>query len=95
MPFSFLRYQVAIGSTPGGTQIRPFENVKPGQLLAVMRGLDLSHKRHVFATVKGFNAAGLHSTATSDGVYVSRLSSGNTPLGESYVYDGSDVANDV
>ena len=86
---------MALGSTPGGSQIRRFEDVKPGQLSAVVRGLDLSRERHVFATVKGFNAAGLHTTATSDGVYVSRLSSGNTPLGESYVYDGSDKTKDM
>ena len=86
---------MAIGSTPGGTQLCPFEDVKVGELSAVVRGLDLSRERHVFVTVKGFNAAGLHSTATSDGVYVSLLSSGKTPLGESYVFDGSDKNKDM
>lgn len=95
IPLSACRYQVAIGSTPGGTQLRRFEDVKTEELTVVVRGLDLSRERHVFATVKGFNAAGLHSTATSDGVYVSLLSSGKTPLGESYVYDGNDKAKDV
>ena len=86
---------MAIGSTPGGTQLGPFEDVKVGQFSAVVHGLDLSHQRQVFATVKGFNAAGLHSSATSDGVYVSLLSSGKTPLGESFVYDGSDKNKDM
>ncbi|KAI0241220.1 hypothetical protein LSAT2_032838 [Lamellibrachia satsuma] len=89
------RYQVAMGFTPGGTQVHPFEDVSPGALTAVIRHIDLSRQRKVFATVKGYNAAGLHSTATSNGVYMSRISAGLEPLGASYVYDGSDVNTDM
>ena len=85
---------MALGSTPGGTEIRHFEDIKHGQLSVVIRNLDLSRERRVFVTVKGFNAAGLHSTATSNGVFVSLVSSGKEPLGKSYVYDGSDLNND-
>ena len=60
-----------------------------------LHNLDLSRERVVFVTVKGFNAAGLYSTSTSNGVYVSRVSSGKEPVGKSYVYDGSDVGKDM
>ena len=86
---------MALGSTPGGIQIREFEDVTSGQLSVTLRNLDLSRERVVFVTVKGFNAAGLYSTSTSNGVYVSRVSSGKEPLGKSYVYDGSDVGKDM
>ena len=86
---------MALGTTPGGAQIRTFEYADPGKLSTVVRGLDLSRERRVFATVKGFNAAGLQSTATSNGVYVSRVSSGKEPLAELRVYDGSDTSRDV
>ena len=86
---------MALGSTRGGTHIRDFEDVKAGQLSVILRNLDLSRERIVFVTVKGFNAAGLYSTSTSNGVYVSRVSSGKEPLGKSYVYDGSDVGKDM
>ncbi|KAI0215917.1 hypothetical protein LSAT2_032052 [Lamellibrachia satsuma] len=90
-----IRYQVALGSTPGGTQVHPFEDVSPGALSAVIRHVDLSRQRRVFVTVKGYNAAGLHSTTTSNGVYLSRISAGLEPLGASYVYDGNDVSTDM
>ena len=90
-----IRYQVALGSMPGGAQIRTFEDVEAGKLSTVVRGLDLSRERHVFATVKGFNAAGLQSTATSNGVYLSRVSSGKKPLSDLVVSDGSDRSKDV
>ena len=92
---SLNRYQVALGSTPGGTQVHPFEDVSTGALSAVIRHIDLTRERRVFVTVKGYNAAGLHSTVTSNGVYVSRISAGLEPLGASYVYDGSDVNTDM
>ena len=95
MILAFNRYEVALGSTPGGTQVHPFEDVSPGTLFAVMCHIDLSRQRRVFATVKGYNAAGLHRTATSSGVYVSRISAGLEPLGVSYVYDDSDGNSDM
>ena len=86
---------MALGSTPGGTQIYPYEDVLPGSLSVVIHGLDLSHQRRVFATVKGYNAVGRHTAVTSNGIYVSRISAGQQPLGVSSVYDGSDVNNDM
>ena len=86
---------MALGSTPGGAQIRGFEDVEVGKLSTVVRGVDLSRERHVFAAVKGFNAAGLQSTATSNGVYISLVSSGKQPLRELLVQDGSDRSKDM
>ncbi len=86
---------MALGSTPGGIQIREFEDIKSGQMSVTLHNLDLSRERVVFVTLKGFNAAGLYSTSTSNGVYVSRVSSGKEPVGKSYVYDGSDVGKDM
>ena len=60
-----------------------------------MRGVDLSRERHVFAAVKGFNAAGQQSTATSNGVFISRVSSEKEPLRELLVQDGSDRSKDM
>ena len=81
-------YQVGLGSTAGGTQVAAFTGVPPGRLSLIVRGLDLSRVTRVFATVKAFNAAGLYSTVTSNGVYVSLVSSGMPSLRQSVVHDG-------
>ena len=86
---------MALGSSPGDTDIYPFDDVPSGALFAIIRGLDLSRERHVFSTIKGFNAAGVYSTATSSGVYMTRISAGKTPLGMSRVYDGIDLKADL
>ena len=54
----------------------------------VVHGLDLTMVRQVFVTVKGYNEAGLYSSVTSNGVFISHVSSGMPPLGLSIVYDG-------
>ena len=86
---------MALGSTPGGTQIRSFTPVADGRLWEVVRGVDLSTVRRVFATVKGYNGAGLYSAATSDGVWVSRASAGLPPLREPQVWDGPQHGQDM
>lgn len=87
IPLASNRYQVALGSTPGGTQVHPFEGISPRALSALILNVHLSCQRRVFATVKGYNAAGFTSTATSNGIYLSRISADLEPLGTSYVYD--------
>ncbi|KAI0236250.1 hypothetical protein LSAT2_013171 [Lamellibrachia satsuma] len=89
------RYQVALDSTPGGTQVHPFEDISPRALSALILHIHLACQWRVFATVKGYYAAGLPSTTTSSGVYLSRISADLEPLGASYVYDGSDVNTDI
>ena len=84
------RYDVGVGTIPGGTQLQDFQEVSSPDHYAVINNLDLTSVRQAFVTVKAYNEAGLYSTATSNGVYISRLSAGLEPLGLSYVYDGSE-----
>ncbi|XP_066289112.1 uncharacterized protein [Branchiostoma lanceolatum] len=82
------RYEVALGTSAGGGQLQDFTAVKPGQNFVVITGLDLTYVRQVFSTVRGTNAAGMSAVTTSDGVYISRVSSGLAPLREIRVWDG-------
>ncbi|XP_078695732.1 uncharacterized protein LOC144924477 [Branchiostoma floridae x Branchiostoma belcheri] len=92
------RYEVALGTSPGGGQLHDFmvvDAVVSGQNVAVVSGLDLSDVRLVFATVRGTNAAGLSAISTSNGVYISRISAGLQPLREPIVSDGEDFMKDL
>ncbi|XP_070572594.1 uncharacterized protein [Ptychodera flava] len=82
------RYQVAIGTAPGGSQIQDFKDVPVDSTYHVFQGLDLSSVRIAYVTVTGSNAAGLTATAVSNGVFISRISQGLQPLGSNYVWDG-------
>lgn len=63
-------YQVAVGTTPGGTDVVPFTSV--GTATEVTRGgLSLSPGQTYFISVKALNGVGLWSAAgTSDGIGV-------------------------
>ncbi|XP_078697384.1 uncharacterized protein LOC144925295 [Branchiostoma floridae x Branchiostoma belcheri] len=89
------RYEVALGTSAGGGQLQDFTAVNTGQNFVVITGLDLSDIRQVFATVRGTNAAGMSTVATSNGVYISRVSSGLPPLGEIRVRDGEYSTKDL
>jgi len=83
------RYEVGVGSLPGGTEIYDFHPVaSTSHRHLVISGIDLGAVREVYVTVKGYNEAGHYSTATSNGVFISRVSAGLPSLGRSYVYDG-------
>ncbi|XP_077992165.1 uncharacterized protein LOC144446291 [Glandiceps talaboti] len=84
-----VRYQVSVGTSPGGTQLREFQDVATDTNYAVITGLDLMSVSVAYVTVKGTNAAGLTNTAMSNGVFISRVSQGLPPLASSYVWDGS------
>ncbi|XP_070573761.1 uncharacterized protein [Ptychodera flava] len=87
---SITRYQVAVGPSPGSTQILDFTDVDTSKgLFTLIRGINLYDVRQVFVAVRGYNQAGLHTTAVSNGVYISRVSSGLPPLPGSHVWDGS------
>ncbi|XP_070573688.1 uncharacterized protein [Ptychodera flava] len=83
------RYQVALGTTPGGVQLKDFEDVPIDSYHYVFQDLDLSSVRIAYVTVTGSNAAGLTATAVSNGVFISRISQGLQPLGSNYVWDGN------
>ncbi len=89
-----IKYEVALGSTPGGTQIKPFYEVDRYQTSELVTNLDLSDVRRVYATVRGYNEAGLSSTAVSNGIFVSRFSAGLLPLRPFTIKDGV-TSNDL
>ena len=82
------KYEVALGTTPGGSQIKSFYEVSRDQTSELITNIDLSEVRKLFATVRGYNEAGLTSTAVSNGIYVSRYSAGLQPLRPFEVKDG-------
>ena len=89
------RYEVAFGTTPGDTDISPFEPVPDGEFSYTATGLNLTSVRRVFATVRAFNEAGLSATAVSYGVYVSGVSAGLPALSPPHLNDGGRPDVDV
>ncbi|XP_033637389.1 uncharacterized protein LOC117298318 isoform X2 [Asterias rubens] len=88
------KYEVALGTTPGGTQIKSFYEVDRYQTSELITNLDLSDVRRVYASVRGYNKAGLTSTAVSNGIFVSRFSAGLQPLRPFTIKDGV-TSNDL
>ncbi|XP_052081925.1 uncharacterized protein LOC127719726 isoform X2 [Mytilus californianus] len=84
-----LRYQIALGTTPGGGQIKPFFDIdlEDGVRYYTIGGLNLVGYRVVYVSVKGINGADLTSVATSNGLYMSYLSQGMAPLSHVGVAD--------
>ncbi|XP_070573743.1 uncharacterized protein [Ptychodera flava] len=84
-----VRYQVAVGANPGTTDILDFADVDVSSgNIALINGVDLYDVRQAFVSVRGYNLAGMHTTAVSNGVYISRVSAGLPPLEGTYVWDG-------
>ncbi|XP_071123199.1 uncharacterized protein [Mytilus edulis] len=84
-PFSdyesgIVRYQIAVGTTSGGGQIRSFFDIPIYAQYHTVTGLDLMGYRTVYVSVKGENGAGLASVATSNGLHLSYLSQGLPPV---------------
>lgn len=90
----YTRYELALGTTPGGTQLMAYSEY-PQDTRRVWFTIDLSSVPQVFVTMRGYNAAGLYSTVTSDGVYISRASAGLESLKPSHVYDGLNPFQDL
>ncbi|XP_022103294.1 uncharacterized protein LOC110986022 [Acanthaster planci] len=82
------KYEVALGTTPGGSQVKSFYEVSKDQTSELITNIDLSDIRKVYATVRGYNEAGLTSIAVSNGIYISRFSAGLQPLRPFQVKDG-------
>ncbi|VDH98959.1 Hypothetical predicted protein [Mytilus galloprovincialis] len=83
------RYQIALGTTPGGGQIKPFSDIdlEDGVRSYTIGALNLVGYRVVYVSVKGINGASLTSVATSNGLYMSYLSQGMDPLSHVGVND--------
>ncbi|XP_070574642.1 uncharacterized protein [Ptychodera flava] len=85
-----VRYQLAVGTSPGGTQLRDFYDLENTDgFVALIRNIDLYDVRRAYVSVRGYNAAGLSATATSNGVFISRVSAGLPAIGSNYVWDGT------
>ena len=81
-------YEVALGSTYGGTQVCDFTKVDKYTTRYSFTDVDLVDVRQVFVSVRGYNSVGLFSVAISNGVFVSRYSYGLPPLQPLLVFDG-------
>ncbi|KAK3612537.1 hypothetical protein CHS0354_024514 [Potamilus streckersoni] len=73
-----VQYEIAVGTSPGGAQIKPFFEIPLGNNY-IIHGLDLKGMKQVFVTVKGVNGAGMSTVSTSNGIYLSYLSQGEKP----------------
>ncbi|XP_076086943.1 uncharacterized protein LOC143057517 [Mytilus galloprovincialis] len=80
-------YQIAVGTTPGGGQIKAFFDVPQDARYYTVSGLSLKGYRKVYVSIRGTNGAGLSSVATSNGVYLSYLSQGLQPLSHIAIND--------
>nr|XP_006817093.1 PREDICTED: uncharacterized protein LOC100376421 [Saccoglossus kowalevskii] len=83
-----VRYQIAAGTSPGGTQLRDFFDTTSLERQAMITGLSLYTVKQAYVSVRGFNAVGQYNTSISNAVYISRVSANLPPIGESYVWDG-------
>ncbi|XP_048250793.1 uncharacterized protein LOC124111176 [Haliotis rufescens] len=91
-----VRYEIAVGNTPGGGQLRPFFEVADmTKKYMSVTGLALKGQRQIFVTVKATNGAGLSTVSTSNGIYVSYLSQGQDPITHLGVLDGGTSDGDL
>ncbi|CAH1783352.1 unnamed protein product, partial [Owenia fusiformis] len=90
-----VKYEVAVGNTSGGSELKPFFDVPPDINVVNIDHLDLTQQKQVFVIVRATNAAGLQSTSISNGVFISRISAGLSPLGSFTVFDGDSPGKDM
>ncbi|VDI73733.1 Hypothetical predicted protein, partial [Mytilus galloprovincialis] len=80
-------YQIAVGTTPGGGQIKAFFDIPEDARHYAVSGLNLMGYRKVYVSIRGTNGAGVSSVATSNGLYISYLSQGLQPLSHIAISD--------
>ncbi|XP_072034301.1 uncharacterized protein [Amphiura filiformis] len=84
---TIVKYEVAVGSSPYGTQVKGYFDV--GKRTTTLIGnVDLTYSRQIFVTVRGYNEAGLSSSVSSNGVFISLLNIGLPPLHPLLINDG-------
>ncbi|VDI79784.1 Hypothetical predicted protein [Mytilus galloprovincialis] len=86
-------YEVAVGTTPGGGQVKPFFSIPMGTSYYSVTGLNLNGLKKVYVSIKGTNGAGLSSVSFSNGLYLSYLSQGLPPLVHIGIADVSELSN--
>ncbi|KAK3612515.1 hypothetical protein CHS0354_024486 [Potamilus streckersoni] len=74
-----VQYEIAVGTSPGGAQIKSFFEAPLGVNNYIIHGLNLKGLKQVFVTLKGINGAGMSTVSTSNGIYLSYLSQGENP----------------
>ncbi|ESO82597.1 hypothetical protein LOTGIDRAFT_236952 [Lottia gigantea] len=90
-----VRYEIAVGTTPGGGQVKQFFTASLDKRYMTIKNLALNGLKQVYVTVKATNAAGLSTVATSNGVYISYVSQGKEPLKPIGVWDGDTLDGDI
>ncbi|XP_064643635.1 uncharacterized protein LOC135497733 [Lineus longissimus] len=88
-------YHLAVGTSPGGSQIKSFFPVPVTSSRFRITGLNLKGKEKIYVTIKAFNAAGLSSSATSNGIYLSYVAQGLEPPNPISVFDGDNKMEDM
>ncbi|XP_064646203.1 uncharacterized protein LOC135499389 [Lineus longissimus] len=88
------RYQLAVGTSPGGANIKQFFDIPVSSTHYVITDLDLNGVRQIFVTIKGYNGAGLFSITISNGIYLTYLGQGLQPLKPVEVWDNNDPFGD-
>ncbi|OPL32680.1 hypothetical protein AM593_07850, partial [Mytilus galloprovincialis] len=86
-------YEIAVGTTPGGGQIKPFFTIQAETNYYTVTGLNLNGLKKVFVSIKGTNGAGLSSVSSSNGLYLSYLSQGLPPLLHIGIADVTELSN--
>ncbi|XP_076076023.1 uncharacterized protein LOC143046845 [Mytilus galloprovincialis] len=86
-------YEIAVGTTSGGGQIKPFFNINTEANYYTVTGLTLNGLTKVYVSIKGTNGAGLSSVSSSNGLYLSYLSQGLPPLSHIGIADVTELSN--
>ncbi|XP_052806221.1 uncharacterized protein LOC128235438 [Mya arenaria] len=81
--------QVAVGTIPGGGQLKPFFQIPNSAQNYEINGINLYDKREIFVTIKAENNAGKTASVISNGVFLSYLSQEMPPLYHIGVYDSN------
>ncbi|XP_046574117.1 uncharacterized protein LOC124282192 [Haliotis rubra] len=91
-----VKYEIAVGTSPGGGQLRGFfETDDVTKRYLSVTGLNLKGVRQIFVTVKATNEADLSTISTSNGIYMSYLSQGLEPLTHIGIWDGESHDGDL
>ncbi|CAC5392346.1 unnamed protein product [Mytilus coruscus] len=93
-------YEIAVGTTPGGGQIKPFFSIHTETNYYTITGLNLNGLTKiitllniVYVSIKGTNGARLSSVSSSNGLYLSYLSQVLPPLSLIGIADVTELSN--
>ncbi|KAK6192291.1 hypothetical protein SNE40_003784 [Patella caerulea] len=90
-----VRYEIAVGTTSGGGDIRPYFTVAVQTRHLYIKNLMLMGLSKVYVSVKATNGAGLSTVSVSNGVSLSYISQKLEPLSHIGVWDGAGEHGDI